>query len=89
MLCFICSLTPFSPQGTQYLPYFSGEPAAKNSSLAASAGDNTFPVVVYSHGLGSNRASYSIVCYELASRGFVVAAIEHRYESKIYVHIKI
>ncbi|RCH84681.1 Platelet-activating factor acetylhydrolase, partial [Rhizopus stolonifer] len=40
--------------------------------------DKTCPVVVFSHGLGGNRLIYSCICADLASHGFVVAAIEHR-----------
>jgi len=38
----------------------------------------TFPVIVFSHGMASSRLSYTQWCGELASLGFVVAAIEHR-----------
>ncbi|XP_013380544.1 platelet-activating factor acetylhydrolase 2, cytoplasmic [Lingula anatina] len=37
-----------------------------------------FPVIVFSHGLGGNRTTYTTLCSDLASQGFVVAAIEHR-----------
>ena len=35
------------------------------------------PVVVFSHGLGANRTCYSYICTDLASKGVLVAALEH------------
>lgn len=37
-----------------------------------------FPVIVFSHGTASSRTDYTHFCGELASRGTVLAAIEHR-----------
>lgn len=36
------------------------------------------PLVVFSHGLAGIRTTYSTLCTDLASHGYIVAAIEHR-----------
>lgn len=38
----------------------------------------TFPLLMFSHGLGGSRTAYSSLCSEFASYGFVVCAVEHR-----------
>lgn len=38
----------------------------------------TFPLLMFSHGLGGSRTAYSSLCTEFASYGFVVCAVEHR-----------
>ena len=37
------------------------------------------PVIVFSHGLAGMRTVYTGMCCDLASHGYVVAAVEHRY----------
>ncbi|XP_045620318.1 platelet-activating factor acetylhydrolase isoform X1 [Procambarus clarkii] len=44
----------------------------------APVADRKFGVIIFSHGLSANRSIYSTICSELASHGFIVAAIEHR-----------
>lgn len=40
--------------------------------------DSKFPVLIFSHGFASLRTDYTKYLGELASRGYVVAAVEHR-----------
>ena len=40
--------------------------------------EKKWPLVVFSHGLGCARFTYSQVCYDLASYGYIVIAPEHR-----------
>ncbi|KAI9017191.1 platelet-activating factor acetylhydrolase [Gaertneriomyces semiglobifer] len=40
--------------------------------------EHKWPIIYFSHGLGGNRTTYSTICGELASHGFVVCAMEHR-----------
>ncbi len=37
-----------------------------------------FPLLMFSHGMGGSRTTYSTICGEFASYRFVVCAIEHR-----------
>ena len=52
-------------------------PICKDAPIAPHVGSG-WPVVVFSHGMGSNRYTMSQVCYQLASMGVVVVAIDHR-----------
>ncbi|KAJ3313192.1 Platelet-activating factor acetylhydrolase [Boothiomyces sp. JEL0838] len=51
--------------------------AFKETPLETASLPTKLPVVVFSHGLAGMRTTYSNLCGNLASRGFIVAAIEH------------
>jgi predicted dienelactone hydrolase len=44
-------------------------------------GSARFPLIVFSHGPGLATLAYSIQIEELVSHGYVVAAIDHTYET--------
>jgi len=53
-------------------------PTVHQAQLAPAPGAGAWPIVVFSHGMGCNRFAYSKICYDLASEGVVVVAVEHR-----------
>ncbi|XP_033099098.1 platelet-activating factor acetylhydrolase-like isoform X2 [Anneissia japonica] len=56
-------------------------PAMLHADVNKPPANQTFPVVVFSHGLGAMRTTYTTVCLDIASNGFIVAAVEHRDQS--------
>lgn len=54
-------------------------PGHPNAPLRASTSpEKKWPLMIFSHGVGCSRLMYSAFCGEMASRGYVVCAIEHR-----------
>lgn len=53
-------------------------PATENAPLKEPPPTAKWPVILFSHGVGCSRLMYSAFCGEMASRGYIVAAIEHR-----------
>jgi dienelactone hydrolase len=51
--------------------------AVDNAPVASTP--KTFPVVLFSHGLGSTSFEYTSLIEELVSHGYVVVAVEHTY----------
>ena len=64
------------PEALNYLDHvetyaFSGIPIA----------DNSFPVLIFSHGYGSKATGYYALLSEIASQGYVIINMNHTYES--------
>src|ERR671937_799924 len=56
-----------------------------SASPPVSAERSTWPVLVFLPGWSSPREAYSGLCADLASRGYVVVALSHPYESAVSV----
>lgn len=75
-----------TPELTGVAPFFAGRrrdawlsPSHTNVPVA----DGQFPVLLFSPGLGSLTVFYESLVSELASRGFVVAALWHSYSAQV------
>ena len=64
------------------IPALYGVPLEKDREVNQSTNQMPpIPVIVFSHGLGGMRTTYSGICCDLASHGYIVASVEHRFAS--------
>ncbi|KAM3484564.1 hypothetical protein MY8738_002072 [Beauveria namnaoensis] len=65
-------------------------PVHKNAKLLPATTDNKrWPTMIFSHGLGGNRTSYSYIAGSLASHGVVVVCPEHRDGSAVVTYVRL
>ncbi|KAK1761006.1 phospholipase A2 [Echria macrotheca] len=70
----LASVLSFLPRHLHYTSI----PVHKNATVLQPTSTSRWPTVVFSHGLGGNRNTYSHVAGSLASHGVVVICPEHR-----------
>tara|TARA_Y100000590_G_scaffold75685_1_gene83558 strand:- start:2059 stop:3447 length:1389 start_codon:yes stop_codon:yes gene_type:complete len=56
-----------------------------HSVMNASAREGNFPLILFSHGLGGMRAQNTVLMEELASHGYIVAAMDHPFDANTTV----
>jgi dienelactone hydrolase len=52
-----------------------------NSCMDATAADGLHPIVIFTHGYTGTFTDYTFLSEDLASRGYIVASVDHTYEA--------
>ncbi|KAH6611538.1 hypothetical protein Trco_001558 [Trichoderma cornu-damae] len=82
----LAELLSFLPRHLHYTSI----PAHKNAALESAETENKrWPTMIFSHGLGGSRNSYSYVAGSLASHGIVVVCPEHRDGSAVTSFVRV
>lgn len=76
---------------SRFLPrhlHYTTIPVHKNATLSEPTESQRWPTMIFSHGLGGGRNSYSYIAGSLASHGIVVLCPEHRDGSAVATFIR-
>jgi dienelactone hydrolase len=80
-----CDLAQYtSPRVWSYFSLLAAIPLPEvrtNSCMEAPITDGAHPVVVFTHGYTGTFTDYTFIFEDLASRGYVVASVDHTYEA--------
>jgi len=81
----LASLISFVPQHLFWIKL----PAHRNAAiLEPPTTTKRWPVTMFSHGLAGSRNTYSFICGDMASKGMVVIAMDHRDGSSPLQHVR-
>ncbi|KAH7165778.1 platelet-activating factor acetylhydrolase, isoform II-domain-containing protein [Dactylonectria macrodidyma] len=82
---------PMLAEFLSFLPrhlHYTTIPVHKNATLSEPTETQRWPTMIFSHGLGGGRNSYSYVAGSLASHGIVVLCPEHRDGSAVTTFVR-
>lgn len=81
----LASLISWMPQQLYWIKL----PAHRNADvLEPPTSSGRWPVTMFSHGLAGSRNTYSYICGDMASKGMVVVAMDHRDGSSPIQHVR-
>jgi hypothetical protein len=78
MFAWLMSRSPISLPGVSNDSYLDVKPHAK-TNVAISSKEDSYPVILFSHGLNGTIEIYTSFIEELVSRGYIVISINHPY----------
>ncbi|MFE8702280.1 alpha/beta hydrolase family protein [Cytobacillus sp. FJAT-54145] len=70
---------------TFFLQYLKEIQTNGHENAAIAKGEESFPVIIFSHGFPGTRFMYTTLIEEVVSQGFVVISIDHSYHSSLTV----
>jgi hypothetical protein len=74
--------TEFAMKYLHFPEIYSSLTSNSYRDVPISSGEDTYPVLIFSHGFGEHYSQNSILMEELASYGYIVFSISHHYECK-------